>query len=212
MGKFNHIIVIGAGGHAKVVVSTLLAAGLNVSSLYDDDPEKLDKKILGIKVAGALSELDGVTGRPAIFGIGDNLTRKQLTNRFRNLDWVSVIHPDAYMHPSVSIGKGTVVFAGAVIQPDAVIGEHCIINSGATVDHDCVLGNYVHIAPGVNLAGNVKIGEGVFFGIGGAAIIGINIGEWTVVGAGSIIIKNLPANTVAAGVPARVLKYKKDIK
>jgi sugar O-acyltransferase (sialic acid O-acetyltransferase NeuD family) len=206
MGKFDHIVVIGAGGHAKVVVSTLLTAGLNVNSLYDDDPEKWGKEILGIRVTDALSELDGVVGRQAIFGIGDNFTRKQLANRFRKLDWVSVIHPGAYVHPSVSLGKGTVVFAGAIIQPDAVIGEHCIINSGATVDHDCILGDYVHIAPGVNLAGNVKIEEGVFFGIGGAAIIGINIGEWSVIGAGAVVVKNIPENVTAAGIPARIIK------
>lgn len=200
------VIVVGAGGHAKVVVSVILAAGMKIAAIYDDDPEKWGWEISGYKVLGPLSAIDDTGRGPAIMAIGDNSLRKKLVSRFKRLSWIKVIHPAAYVHPSVRIGAGTVVFAGAVVQPDSLIGEHCILNTGATIDHDCIIGNYAHISPGVNLAGSVSISEGVFIGIGSAVIIGVKIGEWTTVGAGSAVIKELPSNAVAVGVPAKVIR------
>ena len=143
-----------------------------------------------------------------IIAIGDNPLRRSVFERFQGAAWISVIHPEAFVHPSVRIGDGTVVFAGAVIQTDAEIGNHAIVNTGATIDHDCVLDDFVHVAPGVHLAGCVKVGEGGFLGIGAAAIMSITIGEWTTVGAGSVVVRDLPANIVAVGNPARQVKSK----
>jgi len=205
------LIVIGAGGHAKVVVSTIFAAGMTVTAIYDDDKEKWGGEILGCKILGPLSMIDFSSGESAIMAIGNNYVRMRLASRFEKLDWVTIIHPEAYVHSSVHIGTGTVVFAGAVIQPDAFIGNHCIVNSGATIDHDCVIGDYVHISPGANLAGDVKIDEGAFLGIGSAAIVGITVGKWTTIGAGGVIIHDIPPNAVAVGVPAKAIKYKENL-
>ena len=207
----DSIIVVGAGGHAKVVISTVLAAGMSIAAIYDDAREKWGCKISGFKVSGPLTMIDDSEGQSAIIAVGDNLSRNKIALRFKKLKWVNVVHPSAFVHPSVRLGNGTVVFAGAVIQPDALMGEHCIVNTGATVDHDCEIGSFAHISPGVNLAGSVNVGEGVFIGIGSAVIIGVRIGEWTTIGAGSAVIGDLPSNSVSVGVPARVIKSVKRI-
>ena len=198
------IVVIGAGGHGKVVVSTLFAAGIRVPCVLDDAREKWGTDVLGVPVRGPVSD-EVESGRVGVLGIGQNEERKRFAEAL-SLDWETVIHPHAWVHPSVSVGAGTVIFAGAIIQPDTVIGRHAIVNTGTLIDHDCVIGDYAHVAPGVQLAGDVKLGEGVFFGIGSSAIPGVQVGGWTTVGAGAAVVGDLPANVTAVGVPARVLE------
>ncbi len=200
------IAIIGGGGHAKVVLATAIAMGIVIDGIYDDDPDKWGSKILGIPIVGSLIDMEKRSYIKALIAVGDNITRKKLACRFVNYEWITLIHPSAFVHPSVIVGKGSVIFANVAIQPDTHIGEHCIINTGATVDHDCVVGDFTHIAPGVNLAGGVLVGEGVFLGIGSSVILGKNIGEWTTVGAGGVVISDIPSYSVAVGIPARILK------
>jgi UDP-perosamine 4-acetyltransferase len=206
MNDNEQVYVIGAGGHAKVVISTLLAAGDNVQAIFDDDPRKWGESLLGIPVAGATSELGRLTSARAVIAIGDNASRRRLAKRFQRVDWVTVVHPSATVHPSVQLGPGTVVFAGTVIQPATVIGAHGIINTGATVDHDCLIEDYAHIAPGAHLGGGVRLGEGGFLGIGSTVSPGVMVGRWTVVGAGGVVVRDLPDDVVAVGVPANPVK------
>lgn len=206
----ERIIVIGAGGHAKVVISSAIAAGFSIERVLDDAREKWGTEILGCKITGPLSQIDEIGSWGAVVAIGDNYTRKKIVNRYVHLEWKTVIHPGAHIHPSAHVGAGTVVFAGTVIQPDAFIGKHCIVNTGATVDHDCHLGDYVHVSPGVHLAGGVYLAEGSFLGIGSSVITGIEVGGWSTVGAGGVVIKDLPPYVVAIGTPARVIKHKND--
>ncbi len=202
------LYVLGAGGHAKVVLSTAFASGLFVDGLFDDDPQKQGIEILGIKVKGTIA--DALKKGPAkgVLAIGDNKTRRALAQRFQcqGWEWLTLVHPKAYVHQSVRLGPGTVVFAGAVIQPDTLIGAHAIVNTAATIDHDCTVGDFVHIAPGVRLAGGVVIEEGAFVGIGSVVLPKVRIGAWSIVGAGAVVKEDLPPYVVAAGVPAKVLK------
>lgn len=191
------VYVIGAGGHAKVVVSTLLAAGIPVDGLFDDDMQKIGSVILGVKVLGTLADAKALAPQSGVIGIGDNRARKRIAEEFAGWEWLSVVHPRAFVHPSVRIGPGTVVFAGAVIEPDAYLGAHVIINTGVTVDHDCVIQDFVHLAPGVHLAGSVVIEEGALLGVGAVAIPKVRVGSWAIVGAGEWLL------ATAIGVPAR---------
>ncbi|GIV19729.1 MAG: transferase [Armatimonadota bacterium] len=200
------IAVIGAGGHARVVIGTLQAAGLPAGAVFDDNPSTWDTEILGVPVLGAVSRVTEEGYRRAVIAIGDNATRRRLSVQLRGVEWVTVVHPQSWIHPSVQIGEGTVVFAGAVIQPEARIGSHVIINTGATVDHECVIHDYAHIAPGVHLAGRVEIGEGAFIGIGSSVIQCCKVGDWSVIGAGAAVIRDIPGGVTAVGVPARVIK------
>lgn len=197
------LIVVGAGGHAKVVISTARTAGFRVVAVLDDDRERWGTQILGVEVSGpsepALQDPDA----RVVLAIGDNAARRRLAAGAR-CRFATLLDAQAIVDPSVRFGDGSVVFAGAVIQPDTVIGAHAIVNTAASIDHDCVLGDAVHIAPGTRLAGNVTLGDEVFLGIGAVVIPGVTIGAGTTVGAGAAVVSDLPAGVVAVGVPARV--------
>lgn len=198
------VVVLGAGGHAKVVVSLLRSCGYEVAGLYDDRAEAWGTRVLGAEVVGAIELLKSHRG-PAVIAIGNGRVRQALANSLE-LQWLTVVHPTAWVDPAVAMGEGTVICAGAVIQPDVRIGRHNIINTGATVDHDCTLADYVHIAPGAHLTGNIRIGEGVLIGAGAVAIPGLTIGSWTTVGGGATVVRDLPQEVIAIGNPARILR------
>jgi sugar O-acyltransferase (sialic acid O-acetyltransferase NeuD family) len=201
------VVVIGGGGHAKVVVATLQAAGVPVAAVLDDDPARHGSEILGVPVAGPLAALAGLETRRAVLAVGDNRTRARLVTELASavprLAWANAVHPSAVVHPSVELGDGCVVFAGAVIQPDTVVGPHAIVNTGATVDHDCRLGAFCHLAPGCHLAGDVTIGDGAFLGVGAAVLPGRRVDARATVGAGAVVTVDVPVGLTVVGVPAR---------
>lgn len=199
------VIVLGAGGHAKVVVSTLLAAGYEISGIYDDAPELLGKNIQGIEVRGSISGLPTHSTTRAIVAIGDSLTRQAIVEQF-SFTWITLVHPTAYVDAAASIGAGSVIMAGAIIQPDSHIGRHAIVNTAASIDHDCLVGDFVHIGPGCHLAGAIHIGQRTLLGTGSIVVPRIQIGADVVVGAGTVIIKDVPENVTAVGHPARIIK------
>lgn len=202
-GVENGVVVIGAGGHGKVVVATLQAAGRRVAEVWDDDPERWRTEVLGVPVRGPIAERAAESpGRPAMLALGDNRTRRRFATELP-LSWVPAIHPQALVHPSVSPGVGTVVFAGAVIQPEAILGRHVIVNTGATVDHDCRIGDFVHLGPGVHLAGDVRVDDGVVLGVGAAVIPGRTVGAWATVGAGAVVTQEVAPEDTVVGIPAR---------
>lgn len=205
-GHSNPVNVIGAGGHAKVVVSLLRAAGYSVVAIYDDSPSQHGREVFGVPVLGPVDKLEDSPVTHAVIAIGDCRVREQISRRFRQITWVTAIHPSAYVDPTARLGEGTVVFAGAVVQPDAVIGSHVIINTGATVDHDCRVEDFVHLAPGVHLAGGVRVARGAFLGAGAVVAPYRTIGRGTLVGAGGVVIGDLPDGVTAVGVPAKPIK------
>ena len=197
------VVVLGAGGHAKVVIATLQAAGQTVSAVLDDNPRLWGQSLLGVRVAGPISSIDGRRCR-AVIAIGDNVLRRRIAEQWPRINWLTVIHPSSVVHASVLLGPGTVICAGAVIQPDARIGSHTIINTSASVDHDSIVGDHVHVAPGARLAGQVRVDAGTLIGIGACVTPGIRIGAHSIVGAGSAVVNDLPDHIIAYGTPARV--------
>lgn len=199
------VVVVGSGGHAKVVIATAQAAGMQITAVVDDDPARWGQRVLGVEIVGPTPAVLYDSEQTAVLAIGSNRGRQRraLGARCR---FATVIHPGAIVHASARLGAGTVVFAGVVIQPDATLGEHVVVNTGASIDHDCAVGDFVHVAPGARLAGNVKLDEGVLLGVGAIAIPNVRVGAWTTVGAGAAVVDDLPADIVAAGVPARPLR------
>ncbi|HXV76065.1 MAG TPA: NeuD/PglB/VioB family sugar acetyltransferase [Candidatus Polarisedimenticolaceae bacterium] len=193
--------VIGAGGHAKVVVATIRAAGGEVGRILDDDPALHGRRLLGAAIGGPVT-MDLLRGAPAVIAVGDNATRRELARRL-DAEWIAVCHPSAVVHASVTIGPGTVVFAGVVIQPDTTIGAHAIVNTGATIDHDCRLGDFVHVGPGVSLCGGVAVGDGALLGVGARVCPSLRIGAGAVVGAGAACVADVADGARVVGVPAR---------
>ncbi|MES1147402.1 MAG: NeuD/PglB/VioB family sugar acetyltransferase [bacterium] len=196
------LTVIGAGGHAHVVVSTALAAGFKSIQIVDGSVARHGKSILGCPIIGDFDLFDPSKG-PAVIAIGKNDVRQKVAKSFPQAEWATLIYHFTWIDPSVRIGEGTVVFAGVVIQPEAVIGHHCIINTGSSVDHECVLNDFAQVAPGARLGGNVKMGEGAFVGIGASVHQGACMGAWATLGGGGFLKGSLDAGLTAVGVPAR---------
>lgn len=196
------LLVIGAGGHAKVVVDAALASGLEVAAVLGQPGDAAH--VLGVPV---VHDATSVTAEAFIVAVGDNATRAAMfaEHSARGLLPATVVHPAAVVAPSASVGAGTFLAAGVVVNAEARVGVDVICNTGCTIDHDCVIGDHAHIGPGANLCGAVTIGDGTLVGVGACAMPGVTIGAWGTVGAGATVIGDLPDGSVSAGVPARPL-------
>ncbi len=207
------VIVIGAGGHAKVVISALQNQGATILGIVDAAVAKKEEAILGVAVIG---DDDAVLqyGKEEIFlvnGIGSIASTQLRRNVFLKFkEWgyrfMVLIHPAATIAADVELREGSQVMAGAVIETGTVIGVNAIVNTGATVNHDCLVGEHAHLAPGVTLCGGVMIDEGVHIGAGATVIQNINVGANAVLGAGSLVIRDVTKNTVSYGNPAKEVK------
>ena len=195
------ICVIGAGGHGHMVVSALQAGGHRVEMVLDDTKDLWGQKLFGVPITGPIEDYSHLK-TAGIVAIGDNAARKAISEKL-NFAWATVIHPFSWVDPSIELGPGTVVMAGAVLQPSSSIGAHVIINSRASIGHDCQIGDFAHIAPAAHFGSKSRLGEGAFMAIGSVTRTSVTVGEWTTVGVGAAVVTDLPANAVAVGVPAR---------
>lgn len=201
------LLILGAGGHGKVVADAALETGNWDEIVFLDDawPEK---KVNGCwYIAGNMQELHcwRVRCKDAVVAIGNNQLRMQLQARLvtAGFNVVSVIHPTATISRYAKLGAGSVIFAGAVINVDATIGDGAIINTSATVDHDCILGVGVHVSPGAHLGGGTRVGDYSWIGIGASVKHLTSIGSNTIVGAGAVVLGDIPDGVTAIGMPAR---------
>lgn len=205
----ERVMVVGAGGHAKVVIDVLRAAGHEVLALFDDDASRHGQLFRGVPVVGGSADVvahaAGAGLRHFLVAIGHNRARLDIGGRLEaaGLVGLAAVHPSAVLAPGVILGPGTVVMPGACINADTCIGAHGIVNTGARVDHDCVLGAGVHLAPGVVLCGNVSVGELAFVGAGTTVIPGMRIGARASVGAASAVVRPVADDSKVRGVPAR---------
>lgn len=201
------VLILGAGGHAKVIADAVLSVQRNLIGFLDDRAELHGTRILGHLVLGSLCKWTQFSSASLIIGIGNNETRErialQIEAKTSSLVWATIVHRSAIVSETAILGNGTAIMAGAVVNPDVMIGNHAIVNTGATIDHDCQIDDYAHVAPGANLAGNVRVGRRSLIGIGSSIVPGCRIGEDTTIGAGAAVISDVPPSVVAVGVPAR---------
>jgi sugar O-acyltransferase (sialic acid O-acetyltransferase NeuD family) len=204
--RLNGLLIIGAGGHGKVVADTALLLGWNNIGFLDDRAATLQSP-LGLPIVGTLADLAAQRPRysSAIVAIGNATLRLELTDRCRNagLEVISLMHPMAYISRFASIGAGCVAFAQSAVNADARIGAGCIVNTGATIDHDCVIGDGVHVCPGAHLAGAVNVGDRSWIGIAATVRQGISIGRDATVGAGAAVVADVADASTVVGVPAK---------
>jgi UDP-perosamine 4-acetyltransferase len=204
------VVVVGGGGHARVILDILAQAEeFEVAGFTSRDAEEQTTAVSGYSRLGtddALPELFRSGIRHAFVAVGDNKRREMCFRELssRGFTLVNVISRHAVISPRASLGLGVGIMPGAVINTGSVIGDGVIINTNASVDHDCRIGAFAHIAPGTTLAGNVTVGSGALLGVGSRVIPGITIGANSTVAAGAVVIHDLPAGVLAAGVPARV--------
>lgn len=197
----NRLIIIGAGGHGKVIADAALKIGYTNICYIDDNEEG---NVIGFPIIGAGSDIELLNdGRTDfIIGIGNNAIRKTIAETY-NVNWVSIVHPSAQIAFNAEIGKGSVVMANAVVNVCATVGEHCIINTGAIVEHDNVIENYAHISPNVALGGTVRIGSLTHVGIGATVKNNTEICYDCTIGAGAVVVKDIKEPGTYVGVPIR---------
>jgi len=198
------LILIGAGGHAKVLHALAVAAGHNLLGVCD--PHLASRGIThwrGLDVLGGDDVLQTVDPQTValINGIGKTagaVTRREVFERHLAAGFYFPVlkHPMAWVAPCVELAQGVQLMAGVIIQPEVQVGENTIINTGASVDHDCCVGSHVHVAPGAVLCGGVRVGDDAFIGSGAIVIQQLSIGDSAVIAAGTTLARSLPSNAV----------------
>ena len=199
----QEVIVIGAGGHGKVVADIVRSCGDTVLGFLDDG-RKAGDTVCGIPVLGGVRDYVNFPHAKFLVGIGGAIARRSIVERLENVNWHTAIHPTAVISPmDTHIGEGTVIMANAVVNPCATIGKHCIINTASSVDHDNQIGDYTHISVGARLAGTVTVGQNVWVGIGATVSNNLTICDDCMIGAGAVVVRSITESGTYIGVPAR---------
>lgn len=211
------VLGLGAGGHARVVIETLRACGnYELTGLLDPREDLHGQEMLGVPVLGDDHLLETMADRGVecffvgLGSTGDASSRHRLFDLGvrSGLRPVSAIHPLAIVSPSARIGEGNTIMPGAIVNAGVLTGGNVVINTGAIVEHDCNLDDDVHVATGASLAGGVHAKAGSHIGAGATVTEYLTVGQGAIVGAGAVVVKDVPANKVVVGVPARILREK----
>ncbi len=205
------LVIWGASGHARVIADIVrLTANFNIVGFLDDiDLGRKGTEFCGAKILGGREQLEYLRNKKIghlILAFGNcqaRLALSSISSQF-GFELATAIHPDAIIARDISIGAGTVIMAGAVINPGSTIMNNAIINTSSSIDHDCRIENGVHVGPGAHLGGGVSVGEGTWIGIGAVIKDKIKIGKRAIIGAGAVVLKDIPDEVVAFGVPAEV--------
>ena len=205
-------VILGGGGHARVLIDALLLIGQTVlHGILLPDESLWGTDVFGVPVLGGDELLPGLAEQGVdsfvvgLGSVGDSRLRQKLYQYglAQGLDVLSVCHPKAILSPRARYGRGSQFLPGCIVNAGAEIGENVIINSGAIIEHDCQIGDHVHVATGAHLSGTVLVGAGAHIGTGAVVRQGITIGKNAIVGAGAVVVKNVPPDIVVTGVPAR---------
>ncbi len=209
----TRVLILGAGGHGRVVLDILLQARRHeVVGFLDNNPDIHGRRVDGIPVCGGISDLERLRAQldvgGVIIAIGDNGTRRGLARQVDQigLELINAVHPSAALAHNATIGRNVVIAAGVVVCANCQIGDSVILNTGCIIDHQTMIGEGSHICPGVRIAGRVKVEPGVFVGIGATVIPKVTLGCEAIVGAGAVVIEDVLPMATVVGVPARSIK------
>ena len=202
----KRIVIVGAGGHGKVIADIAKQNKYDHILFLDDDEEVTHCG--EHPVVGKTDMYDHYLDCDFIVAIGNGAIREKIQSKLRNngIHIVSLIHPKAVVAEDVKIGMGTVVMAGAIVNSGTVIGEGCIINTASSVDHDNRIDNFAHISVGSHLAGTVHVGQSTMIGAGAVVSNNVNICGNCMIGAGAAVVKDIKKSGTYIGVPARLMK------
>jgi sugar O-acyltransferase (sialic acid O-acetyltransferase NeuD family) len=203
------LILLGGGGHGRVLVDALRACGSSVDGLLDAR-EAAEVRVKDVRLLGddhwllsqstnAIVLINGVGANPAV------APRAALFDRWHSAGFafLGVTHPSAAVSPESRLGEGVQVLARAVIQTGAVVGENVVVNTGAILEHDVRVGTHVFVSPGAVVCGDVQIGHATFIGAGALVLPGVKVGNNAIVAAGATVTKDVADGAVVVGVPAR---------
>lgn len=205
------LIVLCAGGHARVVIEALRSRGMRPDGVTERDAARIGRHVGGIPVIGSDQEVLKMAANSVELanGLGNRASRldsglsgrRELFGRFAALGYrfPVISHASAVIASDATLGEGAQVMAGAVIQPAASIGKNVLINTRAVVEHDCRVDDHAHIAPGAVLCGGVSVGKAAHVGAGAVVLVGVSIGAGSVVAAGAVVARDVAAGSFAAG-------------
>ena len=202
------VVIIGAGGNAKMIADIIIKSGDIVYGFLDDNKEKGTKILEDIVVIGKISdclEIKQAENLYFIIGIGNNYLRKEIYEKY-NLNYYTAIHPTITRAIDTTIGEGTVIKANATIDASTSIGKNCIIGIGSIITHDNIIGDYVHISPNATLCGTVKIGNFTHIGANATIINNVEITDNCIIGAGAVVVSDIKEKGTYVGVPAKKIK------
>lgn len=213
----KEVVVVGAGGFGREVLELLrdinaVGRQWEVLGFLDDDRDIHGTTINGAEVLGGLDWLEGPSPSPhAVLGVGSPAVKKKLVPQLRDrvAGFPSLVHPTAVVSRYVEVDEGVVITAGNIVTANVVLGAFAMVNLMCTIGHDAVIGEYATLSPGVNVSGYVRVGQGCDLGTGAKLVPGCEIGAWSIIGAGAVVAADVPANSTAVGVPARVIKERK---
>lgn len=210
------IVIVGAGGFAREVawlVEDINSKNKlwNLMGYIDEDLNNSGNWLNGYEVLGDFKDIK-VENREIYYvcAVGDTTSRKELSDKaeYIGLKPAILIHPSVMMSKHVEIGEGSIICCSNIITVNVQIGKHVIINLDCTLGHDVIIKDFVTILPSVNVSGNVTLKEGSNIGTGSAIIQGKEVGQNSIIGAGSVVVKDIPENCTAVGVPAKVVKWR----
>lgn len=205
-------VILGGGGHARVLIDCVNAiGGILLTGILDSNRALWGQELLGIPILGsddllAERKTRGITCfAVGLGGVGDNRPRERLfkLGLSYGLEPLTLVHPNSSCSRWAKVGLGSQLLPGCIVNPGTELSENVIVNSGAIVEHDCLIGNHAHVASGAILASTVTVGDRVHVGAGATIKQCVTVGEDAVVGAGAVVVKDVSANTVVVGVPAR---------
>lgn len=200
------VVIIGAGGHGKVIADIVLQSGDRVVGFLDDNAAQNDS-VADLPILGRICDYAKYKEAQFVIAIGNSAVRQKIAEELRDVNWYTAIHPATAISPlSVRIGEGSVVMANAVINPGASVGRHCIVNTAAVVEHDNVIGDFCHISVGAKLAGTVTVGAHSWIGIGAVISNNLSICDHCTVGAGGVVVKDIAGPGTYVGIPVRKIK------
>jgi len=201
------LVIYGCGSLGRVVEQIVFDVNQekkewNLLGFIDDDLGTHGTQVAGYPVLGGLKVVEHKFNGSIVVGFASPIQRMTAVLALGNVNFATLIHPNAWISRRIEIGCGSIIYPGVHIDVDVRIGKHNLFNKLCTIGHDSCFGDFVTAAPGVNFGGNIIVGDGCDFGINSSTIQGVTVGEWTIVGAGSVVIRNLPARCKAFGVPA----------
>jgi len=204
-------LLIGAGGHAKVLADIIhITHGLVLVAVLDDDPTKRGSKLGGVEILGHTELMRERPGgvEACVVGIGRNSIRARFFEEARTLGYAlpAVVHPGSVIAADVVIPDGLCVMACAVVNPGVELGVDVVLNTHSSVDHDNRIGDHAHIHPGAVMAGGVEIGAYTYIGTNATVNPYLKVGARSMVGSGAVVTENIPDGVVAMGVPARIVR------
>jgi sugar O-acyltransferase (sialic acid O-acetyltransferase NeuD family) len=209
----HEIYILGAGGLGKEMawhleMLDIQSKGYRLVGFLDDDQTKWNRRVYGYAVLGRLEEILR-PGEFVLLGIGDPQVRSLGAKRIKAKGGIpyTLVSPDVIRAKNTTCGAGAVLELGALLGPDSRIGDGVLVNKRVMVTHDVDVGDYSVLSPHVFLSGGSKVGVGCSLGVGATVLPGVSVSKGCVIGAGAVVTRDLPAFSLAVGVPAVVKKH-----